>query len=249
MAERSVTAIVLRKKDSGESDRRLTILCPEEGRLDIVAKGARKGGSRLAGMSEPLTMSRITIASGKVFGYVTQSQPQSSFPGLRRDYDRLNCGLAWAELFEAISTEGADAESLFELLAGGLELLDKHPNPIATFCWLCLRLLEMEGCSPSWATCLESGGRIKENPAWFAPGQGGYRSPGVEAGHGDWVSAEGLLTLEKLEALDEPPLKMKYNVECLSILHLCWTEFAHKQLPTFRQLMQSLTPFEDVTRP
>lgn len=241
MAERSVTAIVLRRRDAGESDRRLTILCPEEGRIEVIAKGARKGGSRLAGSSEPLTFSRMTIASGKALGYVTQVQPQSSFPGLRRDYERLNCALAWAELFEAVSTEGADAEALFSLLHAGLQILEHHENPTAAFCWLALRLLDLEGCQPSWATCLESGHRLKENPAWFSPGQGGYRGPAVSPGHGDWVSAEGLLTLEKLEPLDQPPPKMRYQRECLDILHLTWTEFAHKKLPTLKQLIDLMT--------
>ncbi|MBI1755525.1 MAG: recombination protein O N-terminal domain-containing protein, partial [Fimbriimonas ginsengisoli] len=40
MSERTVTAIVLRRRDSGESDRRLILFTPEEGKIEAIAKGA-----------------------------------------------------------------------------------------------------------------------------------------------------------------------------------------------------------------
>src|SRR5688500_15988706 len=102
MSDTTVTAIVLRRKDSGERDRRLTLLTPELGKVDAIAKGARKGASRLAGSSDPLAMARMTLAKGKVNLFVTQAQPIHSFRGLRTDFERLSLALALVELYGAV---------------------------------------------------------------------------------------------------------------------------------------------------
>jgi DNA repair protein RecO (recombination protein O) len=58
-------ALVLRRRDAGESDRALTLLTEERGLVEVVAKGARKVGSRLAGCSEPLAVCELEVAKGK----------------------------------------------------------------------------------------------------------------------------------------------------------------------------------------
>ena len=73
MPEASVTAIVLHRTESGENDRRLTLLTLEQGKIDVIARGARKGGSRLAGISEPLVFAKMQLAVGRHRRFVTQA--------------------------------------------------------------------------------------------------------------------------------------------------------------------------------
>lgn len=54
--------IVLRQRKLGEADKVLTILTPNLGKLDAVAKGVRRPTSKLAGHVEPLTHSSFLVA-------------------------------------------------------------------------------------------------------------------------------------------------------------------------------------------
>ena len=53
-------AIILRRTNYGESDRILTLLTPE-GKFSVLARGARKEKSRLAGGIELFSVSDVTI--------------------------------------------------------------------------------------------------------------------------------------------------------------------------------------------
>ncbi len=242
MAEFTVEAVVLRRSDSGESDRRLTLLTREHGKLDAIAKGARKGGSRLAGASEPLVLSTMQLAKGRVRRFVTQAQPQTSFPGLRLDFERLAAGLALAELV-AVSTPFEAGESdVFDLLVGGLEALEASPEWLPAMVWAEVRLMREQGVLPVWTQCVATGEPLKENPAWVSPIAGGYLSIGHAERYGDrfQASAEALIGLNKIVELGEPPLRLKRGEECLRILHAFWVTALESELPAHRTLTHLL---------
>ena len=67
-------AIVLRRADLGEADRLLTIFTPERGKLRVVAKGARKVGSRKGGHVELFTRSNLLIAKARELDIVSQAE-------------------------------------------------------------------------------------------------------------------------------------------------------------------------------
>lgn len=243
MPDVSVHAIVLRRRDLGESDRRITLFTQERGRMEVVARGARKANSRLGGASEPLTMSTMLLAEGPRNTYITQAEVQGSFPGIRADYDRLSFGLAYAELFEAVTVSSEDALELYEMLALGLGALSEHPNPDVAFIWATVRLLELEGTLPSWVECVSTGVALRENPAWVSPMAGGYVSLGHEMPYPDKfsVTAETLIGLSKIGTLENPPPRMKNSEEAIKVLYAVWLEFAHKKLPAYRVLLDRTT--------
>ncbi len=176
MSEITVTAIVLRRRDSGENDRRLTLLTRELGKIDVVAKGAKKAASRLAGSSDPLTMATMTLAKGKVNQFVTQSQPISSFRGLRTDYERLSFALALLEIYAAILPWEEPLEGAYDLLEGSLRAIESHPKPIVALVWSELKLMEESGYLPPFDTCVQTGVTVKEAEPWLSPTAGGYVS-------------------------------------------------------------------------
>ncbi len=165
----TVEAIVLRRIDTGESDRRLTIFSRELGKIDVVAKGAKKPASRLRGLTEPLSIGQFTFASGKKQKFVTSGQPRSSFHGLRQDFDRLNLGLSWGELLGQILPYEQPFEEAFDLCLTGLQEIEKHPNPVAALAWAEVQLLELSGFLPSFNRCVISGSKILESEAFFSP--------------------------------------------------------------------------------
>ena len=135
MPERTVQAIVLRRRDSGESDRRLTVLTVESGKMDVLAKGARKSASRLSGISEPLSACVMTLAEGKRTAFVTQAQPLASYRGLRTDFERLSYALALVELYAAVLPIDEPFPEAFDLLSRSLRHLETHPKPMVSLVW------------------------------------------------------------------------------------------------------------------
>ena len=65
-------AVIIRRADFGEADRLLTLITPL-GKRRVVAKGARKTTSRLAGHIELFTHATLLLAVGRSLDIVTQS--------------------------------------------------------------------------------------------------------------------------------------------------------------------------------
>lgn len=224
---------MLRRRNAGESDRRLTLLTLEAGKLDVVAKGARKGGSRLAGSSEPLVCAEFQVAVGRVNRFVTQVQPSTSFPGLRRDYDRLAMGLALAELYEAVLPWDEVDPDAYQLLEASLRALEAHTDPVTASVWAQTALLRLAGFQPSFARCAVGDTPIAEAQPWFSPGAGGYVAEQHADRHHDGVRtrAEALLGLARIAELDEPPERLKFAPECFRILLIVWQHTLERRLP------------------
>src|SRR6266545_1847942 len=75
-------AVIIRRADFGEADRVLTLITPQ-GKRRVVAKGARKTTSRLAGHIELFTHATLLLAVGRNLDIVTQSVILHSFQTLR----------------------------------------------------------------------------------------------------------------------------------------------------------------------
>lgn len=224
MSEVTVTAIVLRRRDSGENDRRLTLLAKELGKVDVIAKGARKGNSRLSGSSDPLAMSTMTLAKGKVNLFITQAQPLSSFRGLRTDFERLSMALALVELYAYVLPWGEPMDNAFELLGKSLRAIESHPKPIVALVWAELKLMAESGYLPPFDTCIATGESVQEALPWLSPTAGGYvKHPEVMVYRDAFESrAEVLWGLAKTVELESPPTNLKFAGECLTALIPFW---------------------------
>lgn len=224
---------MLRRRDSGESDRRLTLLTRERGKLDVIAKGARKAGSRLAGSSDPLVSVTLGLATGKKNLFVTQAQPATSFPGLRTDYDRLSSALALVELVGAVVPYEQADPAAFEQLLESLTHLERHQKPVVALVWAELRLLAVEGYQPLFDRSALSESPIGEPEPWLSPTAGGYVTPSESLAFGDrfQARAEALIGLAKAALLDAPPPALRYAEECLAALLPFWRHIAEMQLP------------------
>src|SRR5512140_3721553 len=80
-----VSAVVLRHKDWGEADQLLTLYTREQGKLRVVAKGARKITSRKAGHLQPFTYVNLQLARGRDLMIVTQAETVNAFLGIGAD--------------------------------------------------------------------------------------------------------------------------------------------------------------------
>src|SRR5215212_8873914 len=97
-------AVIIRRGDMGEADRVLTLITPM-GKRRVVAKGARKTTSRLAGHIELFTHTSLLLAIGRNLDIITQSTIQHSFDSMRADLRRISAAYYVAELIDRLTEE------------------------------------------------------------------------------------------------------------------------------------------------
>lgn len=240
----TVEAIVLRRRDSGESDRRLTIFSRELGKIDVVAKGAKKSTSRLRGVSEPLNVGLFTYATGKKQRFITSAQPRNAFHGLRLDFDRLNLGLSWGEVLGQILPYEDPFEEAYDLCLETLGYIEKGLSPMAALAWGEVKLLELSGFLPSFNRCAVTDSKILESEAFFSPSAGGYVMREKASDYPDryLVRAEVLYGLAALVDRESPPDNLKFCYECLIALQPFWEYVCEAPLPARQHLLSSLRP-------
>ena len=89
MSVERTRAIVLRRTNYGEADRILRLITPN-GQRSVMAKGARREKSKLAGGIELFTISDVVIQQGRGdLGILTSVRPVQFYMHILEDYDRL----------------------------------------------------------------------------------------------------------------------------------------------------------------
>ena len=67
-------ALILKRRNFGESDRQVTLLTPHFGKFDAIAKGARKPASKKTGHVELFMKTDVLIAKGRSLDLITQAE-------------------------------------------------------------------------------------------------------------------------------------------------------------------------------
>ncbi|MGP1373181.1 MAG: DNA repair protein RecO [Almyronema sp.] len=149
------TGINLKGSPLGESDRLLTILTQEQGLVRVVAPGARKHNSRLAGRSGLFVINQLLLAKGKSLDRISQAETVRSFPGLSSNLTKLTASQYLAELtlYQALSEQ--PQESLFCLLTEHLERLEQATAAAVLPCLAqaTFHLLALAGIAPQVHLC------------------------------------------------------------------------------------------------
>jgi DNA repair protein RecO (recombination protein O) len=145
-------AVIIRRSDFGEADRLLTLITPQ-GKRRVVAKGARKTTSRLAGHIELFTHTTLLLAVGRNLDIVTQSVILHSFETLRGDLQRIGAAYYAAELVDRLIEEEDENRPAFDLLVATLQTLDITRNLDLALRFYELRLLGYLGYRPQLYHC------------------------------------------------------------------------------------------------
>ena len=149
-------ALVLREVDYRESDKILTLLTQEQGKLTVSARGCRKKGSAIAAGCQLLAWSEMVLYDYHGKWAVKEAAAERLFQGVRDDLERLSLGCYFAEVAEALALEGIPSPELLSLSLNSLHALDRmgeKPLPLVktAFEWrsMCLAGYEplVEGCA------------------------------------------------------------------------------------------------------
>jgi DNA repair protein RecO (recombination protein O) len=149
-------AIVLRSIKLSETDKLVTFMTEQFGKVKCVARGARKIKSRFAGSLEPMTYVYL-IYFGKenqqLFS-LNNADIIQSFYLLREDFQKLYTGIYLNELVDAMTAEAQEDKQVFRLLLESLNALQSQSN-LETLCRMFeIRLLSVSGHKPELHHCV-----------------------------------------------------------------------------------------------
>lgn len=157
-------AVVLREAAYKESDKILTLLTPELGKITAQARGCRKKGNGLSASCQMLVWSEMTLSEFRGRWTVTEANVEMEFRTLRSDLDKLALGVYFADVIDSIVQEESPADDLLPLLLNCLYALDKLEKPLeqvkAAFELRCVSLAGFEPLLDGCAIC----GREPEQP-------------------------------------------------------------------------------------
>ena len=172
-----LSAIVLKRRDTGEADRLLTVLTADRGKLTLLAKGVRRSASRKAGHIEPFTYVQLLVAKGRSMLLVTQAEIVEAHRHLREDLWLSAWAYYVAELADAFIRDEDPHAPLFDLLLETLGRLDQGDEPALAVRYYELHLLGLAGFQPQLFRCLQCGELLKPEVNFFSMERGGALCP------------------------------------------------------------------------
>ncbi|MDD2922375.1 MAG: DNA repair protein RecO [Anaerolineales bacterium] len=173
-----VSAVVLRHKDWGEADQLLTLYTREQGKLRVVAKGARKITSRKAGHLQPFTYVNLQLAKGRDLMIVTQAETVNAFLGIGADLMKTGYASYIVELLDRFVYEDDGGNpGVFKMLTETLERLEKESDAWVAVRYYEMRLLDHVGFRPQLFECANCGREILPEDQYFSASAGGAICP------------------------------------------------------------------------
>ena len=175
--------LTLRKSPSGEADLVSSLYTREYGKLDVMARGARRLTSKLMGHFEPLTLVRLSIARGRTLDIVAEAEVVNAFPDVKADYASVARGLHVVELIDGFSASSAANPQALDLALQTLEAIGKQSGAYDELAldlplrYFDLQLLQLSGFLPELYQCVECGDELEPERHRFAAGAGGAICP------------------------------------------------------------------------
>jgi DNA repair protein RecO (recombination protein O) len=155
-AEECSPAIVLRTRDYAESDRIVTLLTRDYGKLSGIAKGAKASRRRFERKLEPFSHVNLFFRrrpNGQLV-FITRAEAGDLHPlALENDLARFALGSYMLELAEALTSEEAEAAAAYRVLATSLAALASSTATVAARQRFELELLRASGFGLNFARC------------------------------------------------------------------------------------------------
>jgi len=191
------TGVALRITEYSESSQIITLCTKDFGKLQGIAKGARRqkhGGG--AGM-DLLDLCEVVLVrkAPPALNVIASWQVVDGFPGLRTDLNRLYAALYAAEFVSQATDEGDSEPQIYRLLVSFLRALARpaagatgSASPYPALLRFELLLLECVGLAPQTTACATCGAGVGEAPR-FSPEAGGAVCRDCARGHADALAA------------------------------------------------------------
>ncbi len=250
----SATAISLVVHKYRGTRRLAVFFSRERGKVEAVARGVGKPGSKLASLVEPLTLSKLSLAKGRELDHLTEGEVVNPFYGLRSDMRRFGYASYIAELTARATEPGLPMPRLFDALQASLEALEDEATPEIITWGFALQLLEQLGVGPVLEQCANCG-RSLTGQLCYSPSVGGLICADCRPGESGVLDISGMTAgllrcmatfpIDRLARLSCPPTSRE-EISQLVRRHIEYhLDFTSKSERFLREIEASDNPLQD----
>ena len=161
MPDFSVSAIMLRRINYGDSDLIISFFTRERGKISVMAKAAKKSVKRFGGILELFSLLDLVCTTGKSRSkmvFLKEAVLKNPYESIRSDILKTAYAGFWAELTNTWLEEGVKQVKLFNLLEQVLNQLDQGPaSPEILSILFQLRFSAIAGIVPNLSRCCQCG--------------------------------------------------------------------------------------------
>jgi len=177
-AEESTPAIVIRARDYSESDRIVTLLTRDFGKLSGIAKGAKASRRRFERKLEPFSQVVLYFRrrpQGQLVFITRAERGENPPPELEDDLTKIALGSYMLELADALTSEEAEATEAYRVLDDALDALGRGAAAIGLRQAYELRMLAAAGFGLEFGRCRVCGTvtEAEEEAVYFVVSRGG----------------------------------------------------------------------------
>lgn len=150
------SGVILREVNTKDSDKMLTVLTPDLGKIRVSAKHIRNSKKNSGAMF--LNYSEFELAKGNDIYFLRHSNTIESFYELSEDIKALALATYLAQLASEVVPEGIDSSDTLSLLLNTYYVLAKKRYDLKTAKLIFeIKLLDMQGMLPDFSGCYECG--------------------------------------------------------------------------------------------
>ncbi|HEY7167403.1 MAG TPA: DNA repair protein RecO [Candidatus Binatia bacterium] len=175
----STEAIVLRAFPYGDSDKIVSFLTENHGKISGIAKGAKRSRKRFANSLEPFSVVELRFQERQHsnLAFLLAADLRYAFKNLTANLQAIAAASYLIEITDRLIGEGDDSRQVFHHLKEGLGVLENIGYSVLFLTSFELKLLKLAGYEPALNRCRQCAvDRPKDRPAdgWhFSPSDGG----------------------------------------------------------------------------
>jgi DNA repair protein RecO (recombination protein O) len=177
-SSQTTPAIVLRARPYGESDKIVSFLTEDFGKLTGIAKGALRSRRRFVNSLEPFSLVHLHFQERAHSNLAFIAGADLLF-GLRRlssSLERISHASYLVEITDGLVSEREENSAVFQHLRNGLRYLEESGSSLRFLTYYELKLLHLAGYRPALDVCKRCGQARDDAPLsqWhFSPADGG----------------------------------------------------------------------------
>ncbi len=174
MSIQKTAALVLKSIDWKDSSKITTLFTRELGKLNVIAKGAKKSGSRYRGLLESLNLIEVFIylSPRRELQTLGDISLEYSFNILRRDLLKTGYALSILELLDSFFAYSNPDNTFFDFNKQILQALEDSDNEQVIFWYYLLKLASYLGFKPEFSLCRKCGGQVMDDEVYFSMNEG-----------------------------------------------------------------------------
>ena len=169
-----VNGIIIAESNFGDSDKMLTMLTPNLGKISCTAKGARRTKSQLLAATQMFTFGEYMLFKGGDTYTVNSCETIEMFYNLRTDLDKLTYASYITRIINDVTTENQNSFHILKLYLNTLYAIaetDKDLDFLTSV--FKMRLMKIIGFSPNVSECVCC--KSKENLTAFSFKDNGFK--------------------------------------------------------------------------